>query len=115
MCDAAVQASGLQPPRSNRTTQSQRRMCQPSQQLVGGTITIASQRGLCTPCLLCSFLPTPFLIIQDPTGAYIKRWVPELSSLPASHIHTPWTASEAELAAAGVVLGETYPHRCVIA
>ena len=25
----------------------------------------------------------------DPDGTYVKRWVPELSSLPAKHVHEP--------------------------
>ena len=28
----------------------------------------------------------------DPDGAYVRRWLPELASLPASVIHKPWTA-----------------------
>ena len=45
----------------------------------------------------------------DPNGAYIRRWLPELSELPNRVIHCPWQASPKELGAAGVVLGETYP------
>ena len=49
----------------------------------------------------------------DPDGAYVKRWVPEVARLPASVIHSPWTASATQLAAADVRLGKTYPHPIV--
>ena len=49
----------------------------------------------------------------DPTGTYIRRWVPELAGLDDTAIHAPADAAPLELAAAGVVLGDTYPapHR----
>lgn len=47
------------------------------------------------------------------TGEYVAKWVPELSKLRKPHIHQPWSAPAAALEAAGVALGETYPHRVV--
>jgi deoxyribodipyrimidine photo-lyase len=45
----------------------------------------------------------------DPEGDYVRRFVPEIASLDKRYAHAPWTAPEAELKAAGVKLGETYP------
>ncbi len=32
---------------------------------------------------------------QDPTGAFIRRWVPELADVPGDFVHTPWVWSGA--------------------
>lgn len=45
----------------------------------------------------------------DPSGDYVRRWVPELARLPNEHLQAPWGAPRNVLAAAGVELGSTYP------
>merc|ERR1719273_3106619 len=50
----------------------------------------------------------------DPRGAFVRRWVPELAGLPEEWVHRPWRCSPATLRRAGVALGYTYPHRCII-
>jgi deoxyribodipyrimidine photo-lyase len=45
----------------------------------------------------------------DPSGAYVRRWVPELARLPDAALHAPWEARPVDLAAAGIVLGRDYP------
>ena len=46
----------------------------------------------------------------DPTGDYVKKWVPELSGLGKDQIHTPWEVTPIELVSAGITLGKDYPH-----
>jgi deoxyribodipyrimidine photo-lyase len=49
----------------------------------------------------------------DTDGTYVRRWVPELARLSPRWVQQPWLASEAELRAAGVTLGRTYPRPVV--
>lgn len=49
----------------------------------------------------------------DPDGTYVRRWIPELRSLPNKWIHQPWNAPHRELANARVDLGTTYPRPIV--
>ena len=55
------------------------------------------------------FAPVTQGIRFDPEGGYVRRWVPEIASLPTKYLHAPWLAPTSVLAGAGVVLGQTYP------
>ena len=41
---------------------------------------------------------------QDPTGAFTRRWLPELAEVPTAHLQTPWTWE-----GAARLLGHGYP------
>ncbi|MCP8968222.1 cryptochrome/photolyase family protein [Ectobacillus ponti] len=49
----------------------------------------------------------------DKEGEYVRRWVPELGSMPCKYIHKPWEAPEHVLLQADVALGTTYPKPIV--
>jgi deoxyribodipyrimidine photo-lyase len=66
----------------------------------------------------CGADAAPYFRIFNPTlqgkkfdteGAYVRRWVPELSALPNRDLHEPHSLPEATLKQLGVTLGETYP------
>ncbi len=45
----------------------------------------------------------------DPTGGYVREFVPELAALPDQYLHRPWTAPGIILDKANIDLGKTYP------
>ena len=45
---------------------------------------------------------------QDPTGAFTRKWVPELAEIPDRFLQEPWHADNAS-----DVLGKAYPERIV--
>eukprot|EP00892_Ulva_mutabilis_P003954 jgi/Ulvmu1/1930/UM012_0090.1 len=62
-----------------------------------------------------NFSVLPYSKAADSKGDYIRRWVPEVGSLPTKYVHTPWDAPVAVLEKAGVRLGDTYPQRVTTA
>jgi deoxyribodipyrimidine photo-lyase len=45
---------------------------------------------------------------QDPNGAFVRRWIPELADVPDQHLQEPWGWD-----GAGSIIGRTYPERIV--
>jgi cryptochrome len=59
------------------------------------------------------YSPVAFPKKTDPGGAYVRHWLPRLARLPDKYIYEPWLAPPGVLAAAGVRLGDNYPHRII--
>jgi len=53
--------------------------------------------------------PTKQAVEQDPRGAFIRRWVPELAGVPPAYVHVPWTMPADVQGTAGCVIGHDYP------
>ncbi len=45
---------------------------------------------------------------QDPDGAFVRRWVPELGAIPDAFLQEPWSWT-----GAAAIIGQTYPPRIV--
>ncbi|MEL7473273.1 MAG: FAD-binding domain-containing protein, partial [Planctomycetota bacterium] len=46
---------------------------------------------------------------QDPSGMFVRRWAPELESVPDEHLATPWEMPTMTQHMAGCVIGRDYP------
>lgn len=62
--------------------------------------------------------PQPFVRVFNPVlqgerfdtdGAYVRRWVPELASVPDGYLHQPWEMPTALQLESGCVIGRDYP------
>lgn len=53
--------------------------------------------------------PVKQSVEKDPEGVFIKKWVPELASLPVGLIHEPWKMTEMDQVFNNIRIGIDYP------
>ncbi|XP_025837056.1 cryptochrome-1 [Agrilus planipennis] len=63
----------------------------------------------CSTCIC----PINFGKHFDPSGEFIKRYVPELKKFPSTLIYEPWKASLEQQIAAECIVGKDYPNRII--
>lgn len=55
------------------------------------------------------YSPTKQLLDQDPQGAFIRQWLPELAHVPDAYLAEPWGMPALEQQFCGCVIGRDYP------
>jgi len=59
------------------------------------------------------YSPVAFQKKKDPSGMYIRKYLPVLAKLPDKYIYEPWKAPIADQKAAGIRIGVDYPKPIV--
>ncbi|XP_023343983.1 cryptochrome-1, partial [Eurytemora carolleeae] len=59
------------------------------------------------------YSPVAFGKKTDPTGEYIRKYLPQLKKYPDKYIYSPWEAPLAVQKAAGCIIGQDYPRPIV--
>lgn len=59
------------------------------------------------------YSPVAFQKKNDPSGLYIRKYLPELAKLPDKYIYEPWKAPAAIQKTAGIQIGVDYPKPIV--
>jgi len=59
------------------------------------------------------YSPVAFGKKTDPSGAYIRKYLPQLAKFPDKYIYEPWSAPLATQKAAGCIIGQDYPRPIV--
>jgi deoxyribodipyrimidine photo-lyase len=50
---------------------------------------------------------------HDPSGRYIRRWIPELHAVPPEYLHEPWKMPLETQRRSGTLIGRDYPEPIV--
>jgi deoxyribodipyrimidine photo-lyase len=62
---------------------------------------------------LRTYSPTKQLRDHDPTGVFVRRWVPELARVSDEHLAEPWRMPPEEQVRASCIIGRDYPRPIV--
>jgi deoxyribodipyrimidine photo-lyase len=74
---------------------------------------IQMQSGITGTNTIRIYNPIKNSIEHDPDGEFIKKWIPELATVPGNLVHEPWKLNEMEQQLYAVRIGQDYPYPIV--